>query len=219
MSVCICPHVGIDGIYDSKQKKFVAGFLKGLAEDGNYAAANWSLLTLQDLFDRFGSFQIIEETVPFRGGACDRTRRCCGDCMRQCYNRCVQDCLHRLYLWKQTVEYTPEAERAKIPLAIRLIVNQKFESHQQLSWCVGEILSQKTNPELVKAMAHAGLNNHSHPYRNDYGPSIVLDEKTGKRLTNPITGEIKYRNWPETGLCPYCLPKVTIDGRKRKGAV
>ena len=211
MSLCICPEMGIDGMYDPGQVKFVSGFLKGLAEDGCYAKSDWSLLSLQDIYKRFGSMQIIEETVPFRGGACSRTRKCCGECTRSCSKRCVQDCLHRLYMWNKMVQATPEHERDQLPLALRLIVNQKFESHQQLALCVGEILSQHTNTELAKYMEAHGISQWLHPYRNDYSPSAVLDPATGRRKVNPENGEIQYRNWPETGLCPYCLPKVMID--------
>lgn len=219
MSTCICPEVGPDGIYGSEQKKFVAGFLRGLAEDGHYAAAEWSLLSLQDIYYKFGGMQVLIDTVPFRGGSCGRSRKCCGECTRSCSMRCVQDCLHRLYMWNQMVKHTPEAERHKLPLALRLIVEQKFESHQQLAVCVGEILSRHTNTELAKYMEERELSQYMHPYRNDYSPSVVIDPATGKRKTNPETGEISYRNWPETGLCPYCLPRVMVDGhatRRRK---
>lgn len=211
MSLCMSPHVGLDGPESPEHKQFVARFLKGLAPDGHYAGSNWNLMSLTDMADAGNTLADIEQVVPFRGGQCARTRRCCGDCVRQCYYRCVQDCLHRLWVWKQMVDSAPEAERDKIPLAVRLIVNQKFESHQQLSWCVGEILSRKTNAQLKAYMEHAGLNNSTHPYRNDYGPTVELDPATGRRMVNPTTGEIKLLKWPKSGLCPYCLPNVTID--------
>ena len=109
------------------------------------------------------------------------------------------------------VQATPEDERDRIPLAIRLIINQKFESHQQLSWCVGESLSRKTNVQLKEYMEQADLNNSTHPYRNDYGPEVAIDPSTGRRMVNPITGQIQLVEWPESGLCPFCLPNVTID--------
>lgn len=208
MSICICPEVGIDGMYDPKQVQFVADFLKGLAADGRYADADWSLLSLAELHQQVE----VTEMVPFRGGPCYRTRKCCGECVRPCATRCIQDCLHRLYLWKQLVVNTPESEQSKIPLAIRLIVNQKFESHQQLAKCVGEIISGSTNTELAKYMSEQNVSAGAHPYRNDYGPSVVLDLTTGKRKVNPDTGEIAYRYWPESGLCPYCYPSTVIDG-------
>ena len=211
MSLCMSPHVGLDGPEAPEHKQFVARFLKGLAPDGHYAGTGWNLMSLKDMVDAGNSLADVEALVPFRGGQCPRTRRCCGDCVRQCYIRCVQDCLHRLWVWNKMVESTPEEERERIPLAIRLIVNQKFESHRHMSWCVGEILSRKTNMHLKEYMERAELNNYTHPYRNDYGPSVSIDPKTGRRMVNPVTGQIKLLEWPESGLCPHCLPNVTID--------
>lgn len=207
MSLCMSPHVGDEGIESREQKQFVASFLKGLATSGD----DWNLMALKDMYDGGNSLAEITQVVPFRGGECTRTRRCCGDCVRQCYTRCVQDCLHRIWVWRKMVESTPETERERIPLAVRLIVKQQFESHRQLSWCVGEILSRKTNAALKEYMERAGLTNYTHPYRNDYAPTVALDPTTGRRMVNPMTGEIRLLKWPESGLCPYCLPNVTID--------
>lgn len=206
MSLCMCSVVD-----PGEHKVAVARFLRGLAADGHYAKSDWNLMALQDMANAGNSLAEIEQVVPFRGGPCARTNRCCGDCVRQCYTRCVQDCLHRLWMWKKMVEATPENERSRIPLAVQLIVNQKFESHRHLSWCVGEILSRKTNMHLKEYMERAGLNDLTHPYRNDYAPSVQLDPTTGRRMVNPNTGEIKLVKWPESGLCPHCLPNVTID--------
>lgn len=214
MSVCVCPEVGVDGMFDSKHKEHVRQFLWLVDPDGHYAAGGWSLLELIRSHER----GLPLDAVPFRGGSCSRTRKCCGECTRICNTRCIQDCLHRLYLWQQMVEHTPESERSRIPLAIRLIVEQRFTTYEQLSRCVSEIISVHTNTELSKYMEEAGLKRYEHPQHMDYSPSVVLDPATGKRKVNPNTGEISYRNWPESGLCPHCLPNVNIDSRfiKRK---
>lgn len=209
MGVCNCPVVGINGIEDSQQKQRVASFLNGLG--GN--AAQWSLLSLTDLARAGNDLQIISDTIPFRGGPCPRSIRCCGMCSRQCSTRCVQDCLHRLFMWHRLVESTPSTEREKLPLGLRLIVNQKFESHSQMSWCVGEILSQKTNRALKEYMKNASLRPEENPYKIDYAPQVVVDPHTGKRKCDPLTGELCIMEWPRTGLCPFCLPDVLIDGR------
>lgn len=212
MSVCNCPVVGIDGIEDSKQKQRVASFLNGLGDD----VTQWSLLSLTDLARAGNDLQTISDTIPFRGGPCSRSIRCCGTCSRQCYTRCVQDCLHRLFMWRKLVESTPSTEREKLPLSLRLIVNQKFESHNQMSWCVGEILSRKTNSTLKEYMKNASLRPEENPYKIDYAPQVEVDPHTGKRKCDPLTGELCIMEWPRTGLCPFCLPNVTVDGRIAK---
>ena len=213
MSICNCPVVGIDGLEDSKQKQLVADFLKGLSPDGKLAKSEWSLLSLVDLAQAGNDLETIGATIPFRGGPCNRSLRCCGVCTRQCYHRCVQDCLHRLFMWKKLVETTPATEREHLPLSLRLIVNQSFESHAQLSWVVGEIISKNTNNKLKEYMENAALRSEENPYKIDYAAQVEVDRNTGKRRCNPDTGELFIAEWPRTGLCPYCLPDVTIDGR------
>lgn len=213
MSICNCPIVSVDGIEDSKQKKLVAGFLESLAPDGAYAKSKWNLLSLIDMAKAGNDVQTLSEVIPFRGGPCARSMRCCGVCTRQCRQRCVQDCLHRLFMWNQLVESTPSDEREQIPLNIRLIVTQKFESHEHMSWVVGEILSQNTNIYLKAYMQKEALRPEENPYKIDYAPAVEIDPETGKRVCDAITGELKIASWPKTGLCPHCLPNVTIDGR------
>lgn len=213
MSVCDCPIVGIDGMEDSKQKQLVAGFLKSLAPDGIYAKSDWNLLSLVDMAKAGNDIKTISEVIPFRGGPCARSMKCCGVCSRRCKHRCVQDCLHRLYMWNKMVESTPSTEREKIPLNIRLIVNQKFDSHEHMSWVVSEILSQNTNSNLKEYMKNESLRPEENPYKIDYAPQVEVDPSTGKRRCDHATGELVIADWPRTGLCPYCLPGVTIDGR------
>lgn len=216
MSTCMCSIVGIDGIEDSKQKHMVARFLESLAPDGKYAQSGWSFLSLIDMARAGNDLQTIKEVIPFRGGPCARSMKCCGACSRQCRQRCVQDCLHRLYLWHKLVENTPETEYDSIPLSIRLIVNQKFTSHEHMSWVIGEILSQHTNSKLKEYMQNAELRPEENPYKTDYAAQVEVDPSTGRRVVNPSTGQLHILEWPQTGLCPYCLPEVTVDRRYSK---
>lgn len=200
MSVCNCPVVE-----QSRQKQLVEEFLK--SSDG------WSLLSLVDMYKAGNSLEDINQVVPFRGGPCNRSMRCCGVCTRQCYSRCVQDCLHRLYMWQKLVENTPSTERDKLPLNLRMIVTQKFETLEDLSWVVGEILSQTSNSVLKEYMRNGNLYPKDNPYKIDYAPRVDVDPATGRRKCDPTTGELCILPWPRTGLCPYCLPDVTVDGR------
>lgn len=209
MSLCMCPESGIDGMHSPEHKAFVNHFLANLAPDGHYAASDWNLLNLKELTNK--------DDVPYRGGFCNTTRKCCGVCTKKCTSRCVQDCLHRLWVWNQMVKNTPEDQRDRLPLQIRLIVKQKFESHAHMSLCIGEILSVRTNTSLRQYMSQEGVTRNSHPYKNDYSPMEVLDPKTGRRKINKATGEIQIAWWPESGLCPYCMPKVTIDTHYCRG--
>ena len=116
-------------------------------------------------------------------------------------------------MWQKLVESTPSTERDKLPLNLRMIVTQKFETLEDLSWVVGEILSQTSNSVLKEYMRHENLYPKDNPYKIDYAPKVDVDPATGRRKCDPTTGELCILPWPKTGLCPYCLPDVTVDGR------
>lgn len=199
MSTCKCPNVS-----EEQQKALVQGLLND---------HEWSLLSLQDMAAAGNTLEDITQVVPFRGAPCKRSMKCCGQCTRQCSNRCIQDCLHRLYMWRKLYENTPEADRCKLPLSVRMIVIQEFETHEELSWAVGDILSRKTNSELKEYMENASLRPEENPYKIDYAPQVEVDPSSGKRVVDPVTGELHILEWPQSGLCPYCLPRVTVDRR------
>lgn len=219
MSICNCPTVGIDGPLDIKHRQFVANFLKGIAPEGYYGKSGWSLLSLTDMYSSGNSLKEIVGVIPFKGGACSRTMKCCGVCTRMCRHRCVHDCLHRLYMWNQMIENTPEELRNQIPLGIRLAVNQKFESYEHMSVVVSEIINQRRNTMLREYMEHEQLRHTENPYKIDYAPQEEIDPHSGKRRVNPNSGELIYVEWPRSGLCPFCMPDVTVDGRIRRSAL
>ena len=175
---------------------------------------NWNLLNLQDLYNAGNSIGHISELLPFRSEECRRSKRCCGLCTRQCKYRCVQDSLHRLSMWRMLVENTPEDERDKIALGIRMIALMHFETPEDLSWNVGEIISRNSNTKLKEYMENEKLRPEENPYKIDYAPQAEVDPKSGKRITDPISGNISILSWPTSGLCPFCLPNNTIDRRR-----
>lgn len=200
MSLCICPD---EGVRSDKFEQFVADFLKGLAPDGSYGDSGWSFLSLIDMARAGNSLSTISEVVPFRGGACPRSLRCCSSCARRCKYRCIQDCLHRLYMWRSIVDNTPPERQNELPLDIRLIAHQKFVNADHLRVVVGDLVQHE-------ARKHPGST------KLNYEPSYDVDSQTGRRKVDKDTGFISILEWPQSGLCPYCLPRVTVDGRTVK---
>lgn len=168
------------------------------------------------MYNAGNSLEDIVRVVPFRNDECTRTNKCCGVCTRRCHSRCIQDCLNRLYMWRMLVATTPKEDQEKLLLAIRMIAKQDFETLYDLSWCVGDILSRNTNSAINQYMTENSMYPYEHPYKLDYAPRIDIDESTGKRKADPVSGQIKYLKWPQSGLCPFCLPKHVIDRRKYK---
>lgn len=206
MSLCVCPEFPKE-----IQEKLLKEFLE-------LDLSDWNLLSLQDMYTAGNTLEDITKIIPFKGGPCSRTRNCCGMCTRKCHMRCVQDCLHRLYMWRRLVESTPESERRNLPLNIQCIVKQKFKTLYDLSWAVSDIISSCSNTKLKEYMKNENIYPCANPNKIDYAPQVEINPNTGKRVTDPVSGRLRVVEWPATGLCPYCLPGVTIDRRFRKSS-
>ena len=193
MSICICPTL---------PETEYEGLVKALLN--SHGIEEWNLLTLKDIYSSGNSL----EGIPFRKHACPRTRKCCAECTRRCPYRCVQDCLNRMYMWRQSFNQPT----SKVPEALKLMVNQKFETAEDLATAVGEILSVSTNPQLKRYIESNHISSRTHPYKLDYEQDYRYDER-GRRVVNKTTGELSLNNWPESGLCPYCIPTNMIDRR------
>lgn len=214
MSLCMCPvegqgnPVGQIGFKAPELKAKQKAFMESLGWPAQpIAKAKWSLLELREIAERCPTKQALNElleTMPFRGGPCERHMRCCANCTRRCGHRCIQDCLNRLAMWRMAVENGNE----NIPLAVRLIVEQDFEDAEHMSWCVSEILSE-ANRRYPKG---------ENPNKLNYEPAAEVDLQTGGARILPDSGIVVLLDWPASGLCPYCLPEKLIDGRVARKA-
>lgn len=198
MSVCTCPEL---------PTVEYEGLVKALLN--SHGIEEWNLLTLKEIYKSGNSL----EGIPFRKHRCPRTSKCCAECTRRCPYRCIQDCLNRMYMWRHGFKDNPN-----VPKSLQLMVQQRFETAEDLAMAVGEILSVSTNPQLRNYIESNHISSRNHPYKMNYEQDYKYDER-GRRVVNKDTGELHLRTWPETGLCPYCIPKVTIDRRYRKGVI
>lgn len=196
MSICICP-IPSEAEYE--------GLTKALLQ--SHGIEEWNLLTLKDIHNSGNTL----DGIPFRGKQCTRTRKCCAECTRRCPYRCIQDCLNRMYMWRQSFNQP----NSRVPEALKLAVNRKFETAEDLAIAVGDILSVSTNPMLRRYIEVNHISNRNHPYKMSYEQDYKYDDR-GRRVVNKETGEIYLRRWPESGLCPYSIPTTTIDRRYGK---
>lgn len=171
------------------------------------------------------------EVIPFRNvrEKCSRSFRCCGVCTHQCTQRCLQDCLTRMYMWARI----PEESQ---PLAVRMLMIQADAWKSELlkiaagdspnsyddicasiSWTVGDIISRKANREVRAYMADAEMRPEENPYKLDYGPlyEMEVNPKTQKlrKKVDKTTGRYVILEWPQSGMCPFCLPNATYNRR------
>lgn len=178
----------------------------------------------------------------YRAVGCNRARRCCCTCTKLCDHRCLHDCFVRLWLWKRELDSlgvatspaTPAASQpaqaaqptqldestrvgntrlvsaASPYFATQCAVLNVYTSYKQLSQVIGSTVSARMNTHIREAQARGGTNLNA----MDYSMQLKLNAK-GKPIADPETGRLEVLYWPQSGLCPFCLPDRSYQLKKR----
>lgn len=165
----------------------------------------------------------------YRAAGCNRARRCCCTCTKLCVHRCLHDCFVRLWLWKRELDslgvatspaqLTQLGERdgsnqlvsaASPYFATQCAVLNVYTSYRQLSQVIGSTVSARMNTCIREAQARGGTNLNA----MDYSMQLKLNAK-GKPIADPETGKLEVLYWPQSGLCPFCLPDRSYQLKKR----
>lgn len=158
----------------------------------------------------------------YRAAGCNRARRCCCTCTKLCTHRCLHDCFMRLWLWKRELDslgivtMQPSAAGQKLVsaaspyFATQCAVLNVYTSYRQLSQVIGSTVSARMNTYVREAQARGGTNLNS----MDYSMQLKLNAK-GKPIADPETGRLEVLYWPQSGLCPFCLPDRSYQLKKR----
>lgn len=162
----------------------------------------------------------------YRAAGCNRARRCCCTCTKLCTHRCLHDCFVRLWLWKRELDSlgvaTGPAQLSERGGCTRLVsaaspyfatqcaVLNVYTSYRQLSQVIGSTISARMNTYVREAQARGGTNLNS----MDYSMQLKLNAK-GKPIADPETGKLEVLYWPQSGLCPFCLPDRSYQLKKR----
>ena len=173
----------------------------------------------------------------YRAAGCNRARRCCCTCTKLCDHRCLHDCFVRLWLWKREldslgvatspaqlsqpaqpaqpgegtrVENTRLVSAASPYFATQCAVLNVYTSYKQLSQVIGSTVSARMNTYIREAQARGGTNLNA----MDYSMQLKLNAK-GKPIADPETGKLEVLYWPQSGLCPFCLPDRSYQLKKR----
>lgn len=158
----------------------------------------------------------------YRAAGCNRARRCCCTCTKLCAHRCLHDCFVRLWLWKRELDslgivtMQPSAAGQKLVsaaspyFATQCAVLNVYTSYRQLSQVIGSTVSARMNTHIREAQARGGTNLNA----MDYSMQLKLNAK-GKPIADPDTGRLEVLYWPQSGLCPFCLPDRSYQLKKR----
>lgn len=158
----------------------------------------------------------------YRAAGCNRARRCCCTCTKLCAHRCLHDCFMRLWLWKRELDslgivtMQPSVAGQKLVsaaspyFATQCAVLNVYTSYRQLSQVIGSTVSARMNTYIREAQARGGTNLNA----MDYSMQLKLNAK-GKPIADPETGKLEVLYWPQSGLCPFCLPDRSYQLKKR----
>lgn len=179
----------------------------------------------------------------YRAAGCNRARRCCCTCTKLCDHRCLHDCFVRLWLWKRELDslgvatspaqlnHSAQLSQPAQPaqpgestrdgstrlvsaaspyFATQCAVLNVYTSYRQLSQVIGSTVSARMNTYIREAQARGGTNLNS----MDYSMQLKLNAK-GKPIADPDTGRLEVLYWPQSGLCPFCLPDRSYQLKKR----
>lgn len=170
----------------------------------------------------------------YRAVGCNQARKCCCTCTKLCAHRCLHDCFVRLWLWKRELDSLGVAtspaqlsqpaqpgEDARVGntrlvsaaspyFATQCAVLSVYTSYRQLSQVIGSTVSARMNTYIREAQARGGTNLNA----MDYSMQLKLNAK-GKPIADPDTGKLEVLYWPQSGLCPFCLPDRSYQLKKR----
>ena len=155
---------------------------------------------------------------PFRIRYCpSKAMTCCGCCTQVCPSRCVMDCLTKLGM------HLASKHQDGLRIEVQRLLTDKNTTYKRLLFVVNELISVRRNKRLADNMRErygddTKLKCEENPWRFNYSPDMQMyvSPKTGKlrRKVDLNTGIIQFYDYPKSGLCPYCMPKVTIDKSK-----
>ena len=158
----------------------------------------------------------------YRAVGCNQARKCCCTCTKLCAHRCLHDCFVRLWLWKRELDslgivtLQPSVAGQKLVsaaspyFATQCAVLNVYTSYKQLSQVIGSTVSARMNTYVREAQARGGTNLNA----MDYSMQLKLNAK-GKPIADPETGKLEVLYWPQSGLCPFCLPDRSYQLKKR----
>jgi len=178
------------GVHPTPQQLDLDEYIQEALKEG------WDLTRLPTDVDVYTARLALRELIPFRPLTCSYCpMMCCGMCGRPCKVRCVQDLLHKTK-FMNSLQLDDD----------KLDTFKKLSTNPTITYTQLQQLFCNTYPSM-----HNKRRNN--PFTLDYAPKYKGITRTSKgvqkRSFDPITGQAAIYEWPETGLCPYCLPEVS----------
>lgn len=148
----------------------------------------------------------IQNSIPFKPTMCSFMLSCCGMCDKRCDKRCVQDMYTKLYFRMQRGDMEAQV--------IRDMLTNPGLNYDTLRDLYDSVYTKFRNDTVKRESIDPDA------FKFNYAPRMVgKTDRRGRQWleVDPVTGDGKVLWWPQTGLCPYCMPRIThytIRGRK-----
>lgn len=159
-----------------------------------------------------------DSKIPFRWYGCPKNSLgCCGSCTTPCRNRCPQDVLTRAYLLCAYIYNNPE--RFNEASTIAQIMYMELTSDTPRYFAIMEMVRDHIKSGSAGPVDGEIYVPKSNPYTCDYAPVIEYETIPGtfgemRKKVDVETGEVAVMYWPNSGLCPFCLP-IGLTNRRR----
>lgn len=153
---------------------------------------------------------VIQDDVPFRISGCSFMLSCCGMCSRKCDVRCVQDTLHKMYFKAYPVYAGISSGDVLSKVAYQTLMDPNINYATMLE-VLYSFSIHDWNEEIEKIKEETNFDSENYKY--DYAPRTEVTYDSlgrGRKMCNPETGEVLFNSWPDSGMCPYCLPRVLV---------
>ena len=218
---CMCPVNYTEDMFNEFKQKAAA------------EVGKWTLLRFKDP-DLFPEREHFKDLYPFRVpmeegstlGCPRRANVCCGGCVRKCDSRCVQDMYTKL-----NILYESEWQKAEY-IQVKHPTESSIRAYKRPTYLMQLIDKTLTDPELTYKKLMDFFNDLQRGgllYELNYTPQTLYEyvsETSGRafKKVNKQTGDVAILYWPESGLCPYCVPNVTAVARyarrpKKNGSI
>lgn len=141
----------------------------------------------------------IQGDIPFKPILCKYMLMCCGMCDKICDRRCVQDMYNKLYFRIQRGDLVAETIKRTL-------------SNPQLNYATLRDLYNSVFLRYWNDILKEELKDVKEPFKFNYAPQAMgkIDSIGRNWLeVDPTTGNARIMHWPTTGLCPYCMPRIT----------
>ena len=171
--------------------------------------------------------QLLQQGIPFRQSNKCSMFCCCACTNYKCMHRCPQDVLHRINLicagFSSALKYSNSNSNSNMPQYLcRKYIFEEFTSEHPRYFvlyatlqdylrirnskfgCTGE----RPDKLVYSPMFETEIVTKSH---NKDGEQIV------RKVVDPKTGYAKILNWPQSGVCPFCLPSGTLMRNRIEG--